>query len=320
MKEPLLPFVHAKDPTSNLADVVVVGAGLIGLSIALELASRGARVKVVERGRALQQASLAAAGMLAVNDPANPAALLEVSRMSAELYPSFLKKIEAWGGVEVPFQTEIAVQYDMRGHRRLAERSIDPRQLAQAVLLAIRATSIELIEETEFRAEDVAGSDVIFASGAWSEATKPMKGQMLRVRLLDGLAMREVHRNEKVYVVPRTVGPRAGTALIGATVEDVGFDTVVHPEDLAKLKTLAADLLPALAEATTVEAWAGLRPATLDGLPMIGSIGPRQWLATGHYRNGVLLAPATAVLLADMVMGMQTQIDVEAFSPARFDR
>jgi glycine oxidase len=308
-------------------DAVIAGAGIIGLSIALELHRRGFSVKVLERGRALQQASTAAAGMLAADDPHNPAALLPLSRYSLSLYPQYLRRIEALSGLRVPFQTSRTVQYRRDGSSvRLAEHSLDPRQLAEALLAAVRSTSIVLSEETSLGAADTRG--LIVAAGAWSGElplgtplpVRPRKGQMLRVRVPSGLHLNEVHRSEHVYIVPRTQGPQAGTALIGATVEDAGFDTTTNAGDLAALRALAAELVPELAseaDAPRVEAWAGLRPATEHQLPLLGRTGDTLF-ATGHFRNGILLAPATAALIADLYEGQRPAIDLAAFSPERF--
>lgn len=331
------------------SDVVVVGAGLIGVAIALELSDRGAAVSVIEHGRSLSGASIAAAGMLAVEDPHNPPALEALSQLSARHYPEFLRRIEALSGVAVPFQTDITVQYRADGKKvRLAEHSIDPRQLAVALLGAVRSTPIRLLEQTRVVAIDdtlqgvqvrlstgatIASRAVIYAAGAWtsevmaalncgSVAIAPRKGQMLRVRLPAGLALDEVHRSERVYIVPRTRGPQAGTALIGATVEDAGFDTTVHAEDLDRLRALAAELLPVFgsaAEAPLVEAWAGLRPAAPDELPVLGACARAgHFIASGHYRNGVLEAPATALVLADLLEGKPSRVDLSALSPERF--
>jgi len=143
---------------------------------------------------------------------------------------------------------------------------------------------------------------------------------MLRVRL--PFPLNVVHRSERVYIVPRTLGPQAGTALIGATVEDAGFDTSVRSEDLNALRALAAELLPEFASASAaplVEAWAGLRPTTLDGLPIVGACMQRgRFVATGHYRNGILQAPGTAVIMADLLEGKSPAIDTSALSPLRF--
>jgi glycine oxidase len=335
----------------STADVVVVGAGLIGLTIALEMHHRGARVCVVERACAMQQASHAAAGMLAVDDPSNPAELLPLSRLSVALYPGFLSRMEALSGMAVPFQTQATLQYAVDGNiTRLAERSIDPRQLAAALAAAVRATPIELLEETEIESASQCGDaltlltttglevearSVVYTAGAWTPSTVgnefgppipivPRKGQMLRVQLPPALQLDQVHRTEQIYIVPRILGPQAGTALIGATIEDAGFDTSVHAADLAQLRALAANLVPKLAsqtEAPLVEAWAGLRPATPDMLPILGaSADGHRFIATGHYRNGVLLAPATAAVMADLLTGKAPLVDLTAFNPKRFLR
>ena len=145
---------------------------------------------------------------------------------------------------------------------------------------------------------------------------------MLSVALPASLPLDLVLRTPDVYIVPRTKGPGAGRAIIGATIEDAGFDTTVHPADIASLQAKAAALLPPLASAAVLESWAGLRPATPDGLPLLGPLRgePRHLLAAGHYRNGILLAPATARVLADLATGVAPALDVTAFSPARFGR
>ena len=334
------------DPTRS-PDIVVIGAGLIGLAIALELNERGAKVTVVDRGRSLAGASTAAAGMLAANDPGNPPELRELSRLSAERYPAFLARLEALSGIAVPFQTNATIQYLHDGSTlRLAEHSLEPRQLAVAVRNAVAATSIQLLEHTQITAvrqdgrgakvqlsegAPVAADAVVYAAGSWTTevmtaldgdpiSVTPCKGQMLRVSL--PLRLDEVHRDERIYICPRTQGPQAGTALIGATVENAGFDTSVRAGALDALRALAAELVPELAseaDAPIVESWAGLRPSTPDKLPIMGACSrPGQFIATGHYRNGILQAPGTALVMADLLEGKSPAIDTAALSPLRF--
>jgi glycine oxidase len=320
------------------ADVVISGAGVIGMAIALEMHGRGARVIVLERDVPLRQASFAAAGMLAVDDAHNPLELLPLSRRSIALYPAFLMHIESLSGMAIPFQTESTLQYFEDGSvLRLAERSIDPQQLATSLMAAVEASAIQVLPHTAVASvHETAGEIRLFtsngvefsakhlvhANGAWLDAApgiSPRKGQMLRVKL----ALGEVRRSSEVYIVPRTIGPSAGTALIGATVEDAGFDTATHTEDLAELRRLAAKLLPILDDSNAspeVEAWAGLRPATPDHLPLLGVLRehPRQLVAAGHFRNGVLLAPATAEMIAALIEGRPGEIDLSPFRPERF--
>ncbi len=307
--------------TTTLPDVTIAGAGIIGLSLALELHHRGARVTVFDTGTAMGQSSTAAAGMLAAEDPHNPSALLPLSRLSISLYADFLHCMESLSGLRVPFQTDTTIQHLSSGQTlHLSEHSLDPRQLASALLLAVRSTSIVLHEHIPNLAIPHP-STRIDCTGAWClqhHLVRPRKGQMLRVQLPAELPLREVHRNEHAYILPRTLGPQAGTAILGATLEDVGFDTQTHTADLTYLRSLAAEMLPEVAAAPQLEAWAGLRPGTPDDLPLIGALSPNNFLATGHFRNGILLAPATAVLVADLIEGKPLRISLTAFSPHRF--
>jgi glycine oxidase len=324
-------------------DVAIAGAGLIGLTLALELHARGASVAVFDVARPMCQTSIAAAGMLAADDPHNPPALHGLSSYSLSLYPAFLDRIATLSGMPVPFQTAKTIQHlDGGTTRLLAENSVDPRQLGSAVLHAARQARIALHQEVEqldvqeqpdgilarpLHGPHLLARQLVHASGAWFQGppavVKPRKGQMLRVRIPSTFALREVHRSQSIYIVPRTQGPQAGTALIGATDEDAGFDLRTHPSDLDRLRALAANLLPALAsaeDAPQVEAWAGLRPRTSDDLPLLGRLphSARQWVATGHYRNGILLAPATAVTLADLLEDKSPAVALHPFSPTRF--
>lgn len=322
-------------------DVVVAGAGIIGLSLALELEHRGASVTVLDTAAAAGGASIAAAGMLAAEDPHNPAELHELSLFSISLYDRFLDRLTELSGLPVPYQTTSTLQYlDSGVILRLAERSVDPRQLAAAALQAVRRSRIQIIEQTgrleisehsagisihPQQGPDIDTNRLIHASGAWFRgrpAITPRKGQMLRVQVPAALDLREVHRSSSIYVVPRSQGPQAGTALIGATEEDVGFDTQTSQVELDRLRRRAAALLPTLGDPTAapqVEAWAGLRPAAADHLPLIGRLpGFRhQWMAAGHYRNGILLTPATAVVLADLLEDKVSEVNLSPFDPAR---
>lgn len=322
-------------------DLVIAGAGIIGLTLAFELRRRGASVTVLDTATAARGASFAAAGMLAAEDSNNPPQLRQLSAFSISLYDDLLDRLAAQSGLQVPYQTTTTFEYLDGGEiLTLPERSVDPRQLAASALQAVRRSEIPLFEscgQLEINEEAggvsvrplqgpaIAAKHLIHASGAWFRgrpAIAPRKGQMLRVRLPEGHNLREVHRSSAVYIVSRTQGPQAGTALIGATVEDAGFDTTTSSADLDNLRARAANLLPNLGDpslAPQVEAWAGLRPFTRDGLPVIGQIpaSAHQWIASGHYRNGILLAPATAVLLADLIEGKSPAVSLSQFDPRR---
>lgn len=221
------------------------------------------------------------------------------------------------------------------------EHSLDPRHLAAALLAAVQATSIDLRSGTRVLsaqsvedAVEVHTTAGIFhtarfinCTGAWATdsslapglAIAPRKGQMLAIALPSSLPLHLVLRTHGMYIVPRTTGPNAGRAIIGATIEDAGFDKTVHPADIAHLRSLANALVPALAEAPQLESWAGLRPSTPDGLPFLGSMpdSRNQFVAAGHYRNGILLTPATAQVMAQLLTGERTSIDIADYSPAR---
>ena len=338
-------------------DFVIAGAGIIGLSLALELHARGASVVVLEAGRALEQTSSAAAGMLAVEDHANPPALKPLALLSAQLYPAFLDRIADLAQTRVPFQTTSTLEAatenpdtdtipdpqalvpqlspDAPAFRLIAERSVDPRQLAAALLAAVRNTPIELREHTALTrlsltptavhigtsAHPLAAAKLIDCMGTWSPApVSPRKGQMLAVRMPPSLELSTVIRTPEVYIVPRTDGPNAGRAIIGATVEDAGFDLTVKPADILALNQRAIALIPALAQAEFLESWSGLRPMTPDGLPLLGSTPtqPRYVLANGHFRNGILLAPATAHVIAQLLFNELPTLDLTPFTPTRF--
>ena len=336
-------------------DIVIAGAGIIGLSLALELHTRGARVTVLEANAALAQTSSAAAGMLAVDDPANPPALHPLAQLSADLYPAFLDRIADLSQTRVPFQTTSTLEASTENilanphqlvpqlspeaptFQLLAERSVDPRQLAAALLAAVRNTSIQLLEHTSLTRiastpqsiTATAGDQTFTAAflidcmGAWSPAPVfPRKGQMLALRTPPALELSTVLRvsgQNAIYIVPRTDGPDTGRLVVGATVEDAGFDLTVHALDILTLNARATRLLPVLAGAEFLESWAGLRPATADGLPFLGPTRtqPRYLLANGHFRNGILLAPATAHLLAQLASNQSPTLDLTPYSPTR---
>jgi glycine oxidase len=338
-------------------DICIAGAGITGLSLALELHRGGAAVTVLDRGAPLAEASTAAAGMLAAHDPENPTQLQSIADLSLSLYPAYLAHIESLSSLPVPFQTsttlqahsssaastaaeQLLTQLNPRAHHffRLAEHSLDPRQLAASLLAAVGATTIDLRPHTpvlEVRAATnsvaiktpattLSTSHFIDCTGAWAVTASPLaviprKGQILAVALPPTLPLDVVVRTPDIYIVPRTQGPNAGRAIIGATIEDRGFDKTVHSADIARLRAEASLLLPALAAAPILESWAGLRPATPDGLPLLGPLAgnPRHLLATGQYRNGILLAPAAAHLIAQLLFNQHSPIDLSPFSPTR---
>jgi glycine oxidase len=164
---------------------------------------------------------------------------------------------------------------------------------------------------------------VVLAAGAWSSAVvglpgrvevRPVKGQMAALRPAAPPFARIVG-GRSVYCVPRD----DGRIIVGATVEEAGFDKGVDPRAVERLLAAAADVVPALAAAPLHASWAGLRPGTADDLPVLGPDPEVEGLlwATGHYRNGILLAPLTAETIAALLRGAPPPVDLRAFAPDR---
>jgi glycine oxidase len=338
-------------------DVIIAGAGIIGLSTALELRRRGAQVLVLDRGEPGQEASSAAAGMLAPSDSETPLPLRPLAFASAKLYPEYVQDLETASGIKVDYRRQGTIAF-LQGHavppqyRRLsteelsrmesavaaqghttffvAENSVDPVLLVRAAVAAAKQNGVEVrphtaVEDVGTRGgvmEVTAGSERLAARamvncrGAWSGApVKPRKGQSLYVQPQRRGLLEHVVVAPGVYLVPRS----SGKILIGATVEDVGYDWNVDPATIRGLHQAAARLVPELASATVTESWAGLRPGSPDDLPLMGATEtPGLFIASGHFRNGILLAPATARIMADLVMAKPATIDISAFSPLRF--
>jgi glycine oxidase len=219
----------------------------------------------------------------------------------------------------------------------LKERSVDPRHLTEAAIRAARHRGIDLssgnevvgIETTNGKVSGVRTNKTQFAAGvlvncagAWSGQiegyelpTGPVKGQMLCVIMPEKELIRHVVRTPEVYLIPRS----DGRMLIGASAEEAGFDKRTVPETIQKLRQAALDLVPRLADARFLEAWAGLRPGTPDRLPILGPTPTSGYfVATGHFRDGILLAPITSRIMAQIMTGQQPDIAISNFSPERF--
>jgi glycine oxidase len=167
----------------------------------------------------------------------------------------------------------------------------------------------------------VAAGSVVLAAGAWSSAigglprpvpVEPLKGQMLA---LGAAPLTRSVMSPNVYLVPR-----GQETLAGATVERAGFDISTDERWLEALRRAAIELCPSLATAPVTRAWAGVRPATPDLLPIIGAdpTCPRLIYACGHSKNGILLAPATAEAVARLALGLEPTHNLAPFSIARF--
>jgi glycine oxidase len=366
-------------------DVAIVGGGVIGASIAFELAGEKRQVVVFDRRQPGREASWAAAGMLSpAPDSPRDLPLAPLGAESLRLYPDFIARVEAESGKSAAYAREGTLEVfsdaDGEAHRdgrvdlcrQLALRAepleltaarhwepalgegaravawlpdegiVEPRALTHAVITAAQHRNVEirgdcpvteLISERNRCTGCIAGGErisaghVVVAAGCFSgqlggasgllariAPTRPVRGQMLALRPR-GASLRRVLRSERAYLVPR----RDGRIVAGSTVEEAGFEKRVTPEGVRKIFDAALELFPGLADAELVETWSGLRPGTPDDLPILGPTGVEGLLiASGHYRNGILLAPVTAKLMRDWIVDGRTHWDAKAFSPLRF--
>jgi glycine oxidase len=247
--------------------------------------------------------------------------------------------IEAARGMESGFGPDLRAAAWLAG-----EATVDPRLLTGATLAAAERRGVEvragcgvtsLLREGSRCTGIVAGGQriaakhVVVAAGCYSRdiadantnellaryaPTHPVRGQMVALRSRD-LRLRHVVRSERGYVVPRG----DGRLVAGSTLEDAGFEKNVTPAGLLSILDAAVEMVPGLANAEVIETWAGLRPGSPDNLPILGPTDVEGLLiATGHYRNGILLAPITATLICEWITKGRTAFDAALFSPGRF--
>ncbi|MBV9959352.1 MAG: glycine oxidase ThiO, partial [Acidobacteria bacterium] len=372
---------------SNQADVIIVGGGVIGLSVARALSERGVgRVLLVERGaRAGMEASHAAGGMLAVQAEADSAdAFFELARASRELYAAWAASLFEETGVDIELEEtgtlylaftdedereldrryrwqvaagleverlsarearalEPAISAHVRGALRFPrDVQVENRRLIKALLASLKKRGGQLLTGTQVEALSIErgrvrgvetsrgtiyAPAVVVASGAWTSfltgadsrvpcvRIEPVRGQMLCFESLN-TAPRHVLYSPRGYVVPRL----DGRLLAGSTTEHAGFEKRVTGAGVHSIMTHALELAEeAFRAAPLVDAWSGLRPRADDELPVIGacSLVHGLFYATGHYRNGILLAPITGALIAEQLTTGSTRALLEAFSPDR---
>jgi glycine oxidase len=326
-------------------DAVVVGGGVIGLAAAWRAQQRGLRVCVVERAEPGSGATHAAAGVLAP-DPETPG-FTRLARRSAELWPAFAEELgdvgytrcgslvlafderdlaDGWLDGATCRALEPGIAGDVVGGLVLEDDAqVDPRRLVAALLERvddIRAhTDVVDVAPDHVVLADGSRLDadrVVLAAGAWSARrlakrlpVRPVKGQTLRLR--GPAPATRIIRSEHVYVVPRA----NGETVLGATIEDAGYDTTPTDDATELLMRQAVRAVPAIAGLELVEVTASLRPGTPDDGPLIG-----EWegllVASGHYRNGILLAPITADAVAALLAGEAPPLETLEFDPKRF--
>jgi glycine oxidase len=192
---------------------------------------------------------------------------------------------------------------------------------ARATRISMRDSEMEVQLDND---RSVIARDVVLAAGSWSGQieidgvpplpVKPIRGQLVQLAW-EGQPLERIVWGRRCYLVPSDSG-----ALVGATVEDAGFDERTTVAGVRDLLDAACDLVPHLWQATFVAARVGLRPATADHMPIIGRSAKMPGLvyATGHYRNGVLLAPLTARAVADLILDRRDDPLLHAVEPQRF--
>jgi glycine oxidase len=366
-------------------DVVIVGGGLIGCSIAFELAAEQLKVMVLDKQEPGREASWAAAGILS-SSPESPRdiPLVPLSRESLRIYPAFVGAVEGESGKRVGYKQDGTLElfFEDEAEQELAEflavhkqlqlraeaipisdakslglsqestaqgaayladeAMVEPRRLMDSVLAAARNRGAEIRAQHEVSSlwyesdrcvgvvanERIAAKHVIVAAGCYSSqvagnrsthppiaAIRPVRGQMLSLKR-SGFALKRVLRSRHGYAVPRS----DGRIIAGSTIEEAGFEKKVTTAGMRKIIDSATKLCPELNEAELLETWSGLRPGSPDGLPVLGPVAEGLIMATGHYRNGILLAPITSKLVREWILHGKTNIDTQPYSPERFER
>jgi glycine oxidase len=216
--------------------------------------------------------------------------------------------------------------------------NVDPGQVTRALAFAAKAAGADLRTGTMLtgflgRGRNIMGVStnegeimadaVVLATGPWTEQlamrlgaripTPPMRGQMIAYKSSE---LRHAIWGEDGYLVPK----RGGILYAGATVENVGFRKRTTPRALAGLRRMATELVPSLRRAKVESEWAGLRPGSPDDLPIMGRLPKRQnvYVASGHFRNGILLAPITGKLMTQLICEEKPEMSLKPFSPGRF--
>jgi len=363
-------------------DVIVAGAGIVGLSAACELAFRGAKCLLLDRGRAGREASHAAGGILSPQSEAAPdSPLLPLALRGRDRHLRLARELREETGIDVDHkrrgvlsvafsakelshlrdltraQRRLGLEAEMIPKGRLAgleplvhpgargaalfpnDHCVDNRRLLEGLLSLARKRGVTVREGVAVRgietrqgrlhalrtdAGRIEAPALINALGAWAARlpgdpspppVRPVKGHM--ISLVEGPTLGHVVYGGHGYIVPRT----DGRLIVGSTMEEVGFDHRVTAEGVARLLSIAVAVVPLTGKASIAEMWTGLRPATPDGLPVIGP-GAVEGLtvAGGLFRNGILLGPLVGEIAARLALGGKSPIDLSAFHPDRFEK
>jgi glycine oxidase len=366
-------------------DVAIAGAGVIGLSIAWRLASRGLAVAVFERAAAGAGASLAATGMLAAAAEHEPGChdLLALALESQRQWPQFRAALEAQSGLAIDFRADgtlvvalgrdeverLRFRHDLHKRCGLATRwlggsevralepalrpsvaaglhcaddhQVDPRLVMASLRKACLAAGVRLFEHCAVTGVDLGGGRacglvtaqgtcrapaVVLTAGAWTGdvvppglkvPVRPLKGQSLALRTTaDTGTLATIVWTEQIYMAPKS----DGRLFVGATVEERGFDATITAGGVYALLEGARRAVPAIEEMAIDAIWTGFRPSSIDDAPILGATPvPGLVLATGHHRNGYLLAPVTAFAIEALIADDALPAVAQPFGFGRFD-
>src|SRR3989344_2437083 len=359
-----------------MSDVLVVGAGALGLLTGYNLALQGLSVEVLDSGCAGGESSWAGGGIVSPLYPWRySAAVTALAHWSQDFYPGLGAELLAQTGVDPEVYvtglywldlddqsdalawakaqgrplTSVAMGsvyeavpvlgegYQQAVHMSGVANVRDPRLIKslRAALLAMPNVALQehcaisgFIQEkgrvvgVKTQQGELRAERVMLTAGAWSGEllatlgldlpVEPVKGQMILFKCAADFLPSMVLAKGR-YAIPR----RDGHILIGSTLEHEGYDKTPTESALESLKASAVELIPALADAEVVGHWAGLRPGPPEGIPYIGRVPGFDglWLNCGHYRNGLVLAPASCQLFADVMLGRAPIIDPAPYAP-----
>ncbi|MEM6411461.1 MAG: FAD-dependent oxidoreductase [Pseudomonadota bacterium] len=331
-------------------EVLVLGAGIIGLSCAMELARRGVKVAIYDEAWPPRGASWVAAGMLA---PAHEAIdahhpkLFDLCLASSGLWSEFRDFLENEGSTDIGYRAEpklvvvknqdlkwvqkrLALLSEMQIPHRFVEKTelselepaittsaagaialetdhqVDNRAVIRALIAGCETLGVE-------RLSDPKKANIVLRTTGWqSRGVSPVKGQIISLAPRPGSPKHVINYND-LYIVPKE-----DRIVVGATSEEGSSDTETNPEATEDLLEKALEIVPCLRDNLVIECIAGVRPSPPDHAPVLGRMKNGDFIATGHYRNGILLAPITAQIMADMILDEKVSDLAAAFSPDRF--
>ena len=356
--------------TISPCDVLIIGAGVMGMLSAWELAEAGQRVVILDKGQAGLEASWAGGGIISPLYPWRYAPpITALATWSQNAFPKLITRLRDLTGIDpellsngmlvtATHEREDALAWGAGLSQAVVEitddeaRALEPNvqldetplwmpgvssvrnpRMGQALRqICLHHPRIQLIEYHEVqvvgglespevfsRGEQLIADRVVLTTGAWTGGLlsgldlacpiKPMKGQMLLFSPC-GLVSRVVLANGR-YAIPRA----DGRIVFGSTLEDVGFQRTPDRDAFESLYASALTMIPALKDVDLEAQWAGFRPGSPEGMPWIGAISERLWVNSGHFRNGVVLSPASSRLLCDLMMDRTPIIDPAPYQP-----